>query len=61
MTNEELTMLRCLVEHVEQTTDNTFIRGHNAEIHGDQVYDQVSIESCRRWLESEQYKYDGEH
>jgi hypothetical protein len=56
MTNEELTMLRCMVEYIEQISGNDYVYGKSSKIHGETVYDSVSLESCRRWLESEQYR-----
>ena len=56
MTNEELTMLRCMVEYIDQISGNVNVYGKSEKIHGEMVCDSVSLESCRRWLESESYK-----
>jgi hypothetical protein len=58
MTNEELTMLRCMVEYIEQISGNENVYGKSSKIHGETVCDSVSLEACRRWLESEQYRRD---
>jgi hypothetical protein len=58
MTNEELTMLRCMVEYIEQISSNDHVYGKSSKIHGETVCDSVSLESCRRWLESEQDRRD---
>ena len=49
MTNEELLMLRCMVEYIESISGNDYVYAHNNS-------DSVSLEECRRWLESEQYR-----
>jgi len=56
MTNEELTMLRCMVEYIGQISGNVNVYGKAVSIHGEMVCDSVSLESCQRWLESESYK-----
>jgi hypothetical protein len=49
MTNEELLMLRCMVEYIEKISGNDYVYAHTNT-------DSVSLEECRRWLESEQYR-----
>jgi hypothetical protein len=49
MTNEELLMLRCMVEYIEKISSNDYVYAHTNT-------DSVSLEECRRWLESEQYR-----
>ena len=56
MTNEELTMLRCMVEYIEQISSNDYVYGKSRKIHDEMVCDSVSLESCRRWLGAEQNK-----
>lgn len=56
MTNEELIMLRCMVEYIEQISSNDYVYGKSSKIHGETVCDSVSLESCRRWLGAEQHK-----
>ena len=53
MTNEELFMLRCMVEYIEKISGNDYVYAHTNS-------DSVSIEECRRWLESEQYRKESE-
>jgi hypothetical protein len=50
MTNEELLMLRCMVEYIEKISSNDYVYAHTNS-------DSVSLEECRRWLESEQYRH----
>ncbi len=56
MTNEELTMLRCMVEYIEQISSNDYVYGKSHKIHDEMVCDSVSLESCQRWLGAEQNK-----
>ncbi len=56
MTNEELTMLRCMIEYIEQISSNDYVYGTSRTIHGEMVCDSVSLESCQRWLGAEQNK-----
>jgi len=49
MTNEELLMLRCMVEYIEKISSNNYVYAHTNT-------DSVSLEECRRWLESEQHR-----
>jgi hypothetical protein len=49
MTNEELLMLRCMVEYIEKISSNDYVYAHTTT-------DSVSLEECRRWLESEQHR-----
>ncbi len=53
MTNEELTMLRCMVEYIEQISSNDYVYGKSRKIHDEMVCDSVSLESCQRWLGAE--------
>ena len=61
MTNEELIMLRCMVEYIEQISSNDYVYGASSEINGKTVCDSVSLESCRRWLGAEQHKAAKSH
>ena len=61
MTNEELIMLRCMVEYIEQISSNDNVYGASSEISGETVCDSVSLESCRRWLGAEQHKAAKSH
>lgn len=49
MTDEELTMLRCLVEYISETSGNDYVYAKTTD-------DAVSLEACKRWLYSEMYK-----
>ena len=49
MTKEELLMLKCMVEYIEVISGNDYV-------YGSETPDMVSLEACRRWLESEMYK-----
>ena len=61
MTNEELVMLRCMVEYIEQISSNDYVYGKSSKIHGETVCDSVSLESCHRWLGAEQHKAGKSH
>ena len=61
MTNEELIMLSCMVEYIEQISSNDYVYGKSSEINGETVCDSVSLESCRRWLGAEQHKAGKAH
>lgn len=56
MTNEELTMLRCMIEYIEQISSNDYVYGKSHRIHDEMVCDSVSLEACQRWLGAEQNK-----
>ena len=54
ITLEQLHMLRCMVESLEETTSNDYVYGSGST--DGCTTDMVSLKECREWLDDEESK-----